>query len=899
MINLSNAHHNNTGGSWSIRTSLVTLVLMAVLPALGIIVFAGFQVRKEDVKEAKTNILRTVENLGYFQESVTAGSRQMLMTLAQLPEVQNYDIPACNHLFNDILRRSPFQNTIVAALPDGRAFAAGTAALMPFSVADRKYFQKTLERREFTAGEYVVAKSTAVPVFTFAYPVSGPDGQLRGVVITGCNLDIYERFLQESHLPEGSVVGIEDRNGIRLCRFPQLTGVNTEAVGKPLDTKVWGHVSGAPRRGTYVETGVDGIRRIYGFIQLRLEQSDPPYLYIRVGVPEKSAFFRARQHLHLSLFLLGIATVLAMAAAWFVGNLTITNRIRHLVDFSRQVGAGNFEVRSGLSPMKGGEIGMLAEAVDDMAANLQNREMERQRAEEAIRQLDHKNRMILETSQEGIIGLDIQGNVVFINPSAAVMTGFDPVDIIGQGLHQKIHHSRSDGAAYSHDVCPIHETLTRGVTSRIRDEVFWRKDGAHFPAVYSCAPIIENGVISGAVITFRDITERRQIEAAKARFEHQLYQSQKMESIGTLAGGIVHDFNNILTAILGYTQLAALDVNNVRIIEKSLHQIQGAGQRARELVQQILAFSRQAEQKRCPVQVMLIVKDALNLVKVAIPSTVEIKTNIQSDSVVKADPTQIHQVIMNLFTNAVHVMREKGGILEVGIYDVHFQTSLPHPDLSPGHYVKISVSDTGCGIAPENLQRIFDPFFTTKAPGEGTGLGLSVAHGIVKKHQGAITVYSELGKGSAFHIYLPCINEKAVIASESDTDAVKGNETILLVDDETIVIELVQEFLKNLGYQVLARNSSVEALKDFESHPDKFDLVITDKTMPHLTGLELSRQLMGIRPDIPIILCTGFSDAAVVQAAQDIGIREIFMKPLIIRDLSLTIRKMLDERPQT
>jgi two-component system, cell cycle sensor histidine kinase and response regulator CckA len=250
---------------------------------------------------------------------------------------------------------------------------------------------------------------------------------------------------------------------------------------------------------------------------------------------------------------------------------------------------------------------------------------------------------------------------------------------------------------------------------------------------------------------------------------------------------------------------------------------------------------------------------------------------------------------MNLCTNAAHAMRPKGGILEITIVNTNLTQPLPHPDLSPGEHIKLSVIDTGHGIPPEIQKRIFDPFFTTKVAGEGTGLGLSVVHGIVKSHQGAMTVYSEPGQGTTFNVYLPCVNEKAVLETEADLLLSFGKERILFIDDEKVIIDLGKQMLEHLGYAVEVFNSSLEALQAFQAHPDKFDLVITDQTMPEMTGGQLAREILSIRPDLPIILCTGFSESITAEKAKDIGVKEFVIKPLVIHELAKTIRRVLNE----
>jgi CheY-like chemotaxis protein len=326
-----------------------------------------------------------------------------------------------------------------------------------------------------------------------------------------------------------------------------------------------------------------------------------------------------------------------------------------------------------------------------------------------------------------------------------------------------------------------------------------------------------------------------------------------------------------------------------------------AGLRARDLVQQILTFSRQSNQERKPVEIGPIVKETLKLLRASLPSTVEIRQRIESNAdVVETDPTQIHQVLMNLCTNAAHAMREGGGILEVSLSKVDIQesTTTPYPDLHAGPYVRLSVSDTGHGIAPELLKRIFDPYFTTKPVGEGTGLGLAVVHGIVKSHRGEITVSSKPGKGTTFHVYLPGMDgtKEAAASQRIEPYRLGRQECLLFIDDEQALVDVGKQMLEHLGYRVIVRTSSVEALELFRNQPDRFDLVITDMTMPNMTGDRLAREVIGIRPRMPIILCTGFSEHIAEGKVKKMGIRKLVMKPLVMSDLAKTIRRVLDQK---
>lgn len=334
-------------------------------------------------------------------------------------------------------------------------------------------------------------------------------------------------------------------------------------------------------------------------------------------------------------------------------------------------------------------------------------------------------------------------------------------------------------------------------------------------------------------------------------------------------------------------------------LQHNMNEIYRASERARDLVKQILTFSRQKEQARTITQVSLVMKEALKLLRSSIPTSIEIKQYIKTESdTIFVDPTQIHQIMMNLFTNAAYAMRENGGVLELSLTDENIGPDKisEYHNLSSGSYVKLAVSDTGHGIKPDVLDRIFEPYYTTKEPDKGTGLGLAVVHGIVKSYGGDITVQSDLGKGTTFQVLLPKTETEISSVTGRKPAIPKGTEKLLFVDDEKVMVDVIQSMLDRFGYKVTARTSSIEALEVFRSKPDEFDLVITDMTMPHMTGVELSKEIMKIRPDIPIILCTGFSEQINENKAKELGLAAYVMKPITMQEIVQTIRKVLDKK---
>ncbi|MBW1680965.1 MAG: PAS domain S-box protein [Deltaproteobacteria bacterium] len=522
---------------------------------------------------------------------------------------------------------------------------------------------------------------------------------------------------------------------------------------------------------------------------------------------------------------------------------------------------------------------------------------ERKQAEEALRKSEVLMQRIFEASPFGICLIGKDRRIKWYNKTLTRMFGYSSGEVYGANarmLHPNDEEFKRIEEAIS--------SLGSGKKAHDIETSCVRRDGSVFDCHIRYALINPESEESDVLAIAEDVTERKKAEEEKIRLEKELRRAQKMEAIGTLAGGIAHDFNNILAAIIGISELAQMETPEGSLLHTHLGQVLAAGLRARDLVKQILAFSRQNSEQLIPMSIHPVVKEGLKLLRSSLPTTIKINRYIKKGpELILGDPTQIHQILMNLCTNAEHAMREKGGTLDVKLERVDIDEAMAalHQHLQPGPYMRLEVSDTGKGIDPEVKDRIFDPYFTTKESWEGTGLGLAVVQGIVQTHGGAIIVESEVGKGTTFGVYFPIIEgEKEGVQEQEKVERAlpTGNERILFIDDEEMLVEVGKGILEQLGYDVTVRTSSLEALELFKAKSGYFDLVITDMSMPNMTGEHLSRELMKIRPGTPIILCTGFSHVISKEKARAIGIRSFAMKPLISKDLAQTVRRVLDEK---
>ena len=502
----------------------------------------------------------------------------------------------------------------------------------------------------------------------------------------------------------------------------------------------------------------------------------------------------------------------------------------------------------------------------------------------ARKQSQEQLRAILQAGADPMVAYDMQGHPLFINHAFTDIFGWAHAELQGRTIPFVPEEERHVTDAQLKKLFDTGEP-TRFETRRLT------RDGRLLNVQVSAAMVRgPDGCATGMVVNLTNITERKKLEA-------QFQQAQKLEAIGTLAGGIAHDFNNILSAIMGFTELC-LAVNETNpMLEAYLKKIEMAGNRARDLVKQILTFSRQAEQELRPLQPKIVLKEALKLMRASLPSSIQIQTHLVSDAHIMADITQLHQVILNLCTNAGHALESRPGVIRVSLEDVVLEAALgAHTaDLPPGHYMKLTVADNGIGMAPGIKERIFDPFFTTKPKEKGTGMGLSLVHGIIKSYGGHIAVQSAVDQGATFTIHLPAIEKTRVEDTLVPTESIPaGREHILFVDDEAALVEISRIMLERLGYRVTAASSSVEALRLFREDPDRFDLVITDLTMPNLTGDLLAHKILDLRPEIPLIACTGFGEKYMGEDNRLAVFSKVILKPVIMRDMGSAIREVLD-----
>ena len=522
---------------------------------------------------------------------------------------------------------------------------------------------------------------------------------------------------------------------------------------------------------------------------------------------------------------------------------------------------------------------------------------ETKRSEQALRQLQHLSSQILRSAGEGIFGIDRQGLATFVNPAAAQMLGWQPEEMVGQDLHQLVHHSHDDGSSYDARQCPMHVALRDGSIHSAREELFWRKDGSSFSIEFTSRPIIESGEIVGMVVTFVDSSDRKRIAQEQQNLQAQLIQAQKMETVGQLAGGIAHDFNNLLSVIMGFSDLARLKLSEGDPVCEDLAMVREASTKAATLTRQLLAFSRKQVLDMQVVTMESILESMAKMLGRLLGEDVMVEIQASGHHPVLADAGQLEQVLLNLAVNARDAMREGGTFrLQSDVVELGRDIQFDFTRAEPGTYVRLQISDTGSGIDPSFLKHIFEPFFTTKEKGKGTGLGLAMVYGIIQQHQGYVTVSSEKNKGTTFEIYLPMVRKSGEEQEDSSVSLPpsRGNETILVVEDQEQVRSLLARILEGAGYTLLTAEDGLDALRCQADWSGNIDLLVTDVVMPRMNGPELVKNLLETRPETRVLFISGYPDAMISRhGVLEAGIH-FLQKPVSAEKLLNKVREILD-----
>jgi len=867
--------------SFPIRVQLQIIFFLSLLPALGIIVGDGFELRKHELAKIRNHTENVVNALAAQQEKIVASAKQMLLTLSTLPQIRSHDSAYCNKLFANLLKQNPQYVSIIGVDPQGNMFALSMPFSGPLHARDRRYFRDAVRTKNFSVGEYAISKTTRKPVLHFSYPVLDEAGTVQAVIAVSIDLSYIQHSSIQSGMPHGSTIVLLDHKGTILHRFPD----HETFVGKTENPEVFRILSGEQRGGTYSAEGLDGIRRLYTYRQIGLEKDSSAYLIIRAGIPEEQALSPARFIFMRNVVLFALAALLGSAAAWFLGNKVIADRIQSLVSSTKRLGSGNLEAKIPHADI-GGELGELAQAFDEMRSELAMREAERKKDEETIQRANQVLREILEKSPFGIYVVNHLGTIEYANEAMKEISGDSNREIVGINLAEFAPYKKSGISDLIHGalagkpffIGPVEYTSFFAHKTTIRN--------------FTGIPFEEDGV-KKVIVFVEDITDQTRTEEEKRSLQHQLLQAQKMESLGRLAGGIAHDFNNILSAIIGYSELALMKLPEDSPLRSQLNIIKEAGQRAAGLTYQLLAFGRKQILEIKPVNVNEVIESMSRMLSRLIGEdiTLEIRPKKHLHNVM-ADRGQLEQIVMNLVVNARDAMPQ-GGTLVIETNELEYEVS--YREMKPGTYVTFSVHDTGLGMTKEVQERIFEPFFTTKELGKGTGLGLATVYGIVKQHDGYIYVSSERAKGSSFTVYLPATTKALegfpVISNEP---LPRGTETILIVDDDSAVRTLIVDTLSSLGYRTLHADSGQAALHIGESHQGPIHVLLTDVIMPKMNGKELADRFRLLHPEIRTLFISGYTDDKL--ATQGILEREgyFLQKPISLSTLAHRVREILE-----
>ncbi|MBI5576699.1 MAG: response regulator [Deltaproteobacteria bacterium] len=870
----------------SLRVRLIAICFLVVVPAFGVTYFTFKHERKHMLGELKTNAVRNANLVAADENRKIEEARNFLVTLSRSPAVRSPESRSCSDAMAELLKRYPQYRNIGIADPAGNVVCSAVPPPGPVNVSDREYFRRAMETREFSVCVYQVGRISNRPGIMTAYKLPDANDRLRGVVFAALDTEEFGQIGRDAgeSLPNGAALTKIDASGAILGRYPTEAGLvgkafpDMDAV-RPLLAKGGGLAAGKSGGGTPFLFAVAKVPNT-------LIGRD---VFAVVGIPESVIFAELDTHTRRDMAVLGSGIAAALFLVWLSSGYFVVRPVQALLRATHRVAEEDAEIRIG-PPYDKGELGELAKGFDRMTAAIVGRRAERERAREALMLSENNYRSIVRNSPLGIYRVTPGGKFLMVNPALVEMLGYESEgELLNANMDRDIYVKADERQGI------LKKYAGRNQASSLVLKLDWnRKDGAILHVRASGTAVRdENGAIDYYEVFVEDETERQALER---KFLH----SQRMEAVGRLAGGVAHDFNNLLSVILGYGEILLDRSKNDSDERSKLEEIKRSAGRAADLTRQLLAFSRKQVFELKVVDLNDVVTDARKMFQRLIGEDIELTLNLSSDiGFVKIDPGQFEQVIMNLVVNARDAM-PRGGKLAIETHRAEFAEPQAYlngeVNMPPGSYVRVSVTDTGCGMDEETLKRIFDPFFTTKEAGKGTGLGLSTSYGIVKQSGGFIWASSRPGKGTSIRIFLPRIEEKTDAAAIRAAAAppARGSETILVAEDDAAVRNVIREFLESYGYKVLTAGSPFEALRVAGAHNGLIQLLVTDVVMPGESGVQLADRITRAWPQEKVLFISGYSaDAISVHGVLKEGI--FFLpKPFTKEVLAKKVREVLD-----
>jgi two-component system cell cycle sensor histidine kinase/response regulator CckA len=856
-----------------LRTRVVLVAMGAIAPAVALIAFSQIGEREAARSQALREAVRIADSTAALQAGVLDGASRLLMTLSHLPDLPDPAGSTCGSVLAQVLADHPGLIQVSVVHPDGSVVCNGRTPDRPLRPLERTWFKRAMATKKLAVGDFQISPTNGRPDIVLAHPVLDKQGAVAFVLIAAVRVDQLEQVAERIQIPPRAALTVFDRNQTVLFRFPAMDGL----VGRTLPDDVRrARLVGVSTNTMSEAVGIDGVRRFEMTVPVRAEA--PSELYVTFGIERGAAFADADRALVQHLLLLAFVAAASLLLAYTSAHAFVVKPLRTLSDAIGRIAAGDFQSRVDVAD--GGGTAELASAINGMADALERGERQRDAAEAELRASEDQYRLLFDDNPHPMWVYDVETlQFLAVNQAAIDRYGYARDEFLTSTI--RLLHSPDDS--------PAIEARPAAGLATYRGTWKHRTKQGRVLDVDVCGNVMTWRGKSARLVLADDITARMSLEG-------QLRQSQRMDAIGQLAGGIAHDFNNLLTAILGYA--GVLEDNAADPTTRdAVEQISRAGRRAADLTRQLLAFSRRQRLEPRVLQLSSIVGELAPMLRRLIGESIAFKTIAEERGAVKADPGQLQQILMNLVINARDAM-PLGGQLTIETSDAAIDASAAagHALMPPGHYVLLSVSDSGCGIDPAIQARIFEPFFTTKPQGQGTGLGLSTVYGIVKQSGGFVWVYSEIGRGTTFKIYLPRTNEqvKGDARPEAPARVASGTETILLVEDEELLRSLAARILEARGYRVNAMSDPLEALHFVRTNEAPVDLLLTDVVLPNMNGCALADEVRSMRPDTRVLYMSGYASEAVIHQGMLKAGTPFLAKPFTAHALADKVRETLD-----